>query len=356
MKKLIVPLLILLLFGCDSEKETMPDSDYYQITGKAQGTTYSILYQDEKGRNFKTGVDSLLLAFDASLSTYVENSEISSFNRSDSGVAISEVFAEMLLHAWFVYEESEQAFDPTINPLLSFWGFNKEKISQPDSIDPTAIQEALAKKGFDQIGFSYAQAQYPISDLPVSSYQEEGVLVKQEPYLQLNFNAIAQGFSVDLLARYLSEKGISQYMIELGGETLVNGKNATGEPWRIGVDKPKEGKRELNAIIHLEEGALASSGNYRKFYVKNGKKYAHTIDPRTGYPVDHGLLSATVLAPTCWMADGFATACMVNGPDLSKKLAEDNPEIEVYLVYDLEGEITSYTSKGLKEKIELLAD
>lgn len=328
-------------------------SEYLKVSGYAQGTTYTVIYSDSLQHDFARSIDSVLVRFDSSLSTYKPNSIVSRFNTSDSGVDIDLVFKRMIGHAFYVYKLSEQTFDPSINPLLSYWGFNKELIENPDTIDEIRIVELLSLKGFDKLEFIYGEGiTYPIDQLQFSSYAGGGFL-KKPKNLEVNFNAIAQGFSVDLIGEFLKIKGVKNYMVEVGGEANVLGVNQDGNPWRLGVDKPIFNKeRELQAVVNLAEGALATSGNYRKFYVKDGKKYAHTINPKTGFPVEHNLLSATVLAPSCWMADGIATACMVNGVEWTKEFADSNSDVEVFLIYDVDGTITTYSSIGMKELIK----
>lgn len=342
------------VLGCsNSHTGDTIKSEYLKVSGYAQGTTYTAIYSDSLLRDFAKSIDSVLVRFDSSLSTYKPNSIVSRFNTSDSGEDIDVVFRRMIDHAFYVYKLSEQAFDPSINPLLSYWRFNKELIENPDTIDEIRIAELLSLKGFDKLEFIYGDGiTYPIDQLRLSSYAGGGFLRKPKN-LELNFNAIAQGFSVDLIAEYLNSKGITNYMIEVGGEAIVLGVNQDGNPWRLGIDKPIANReRELQAVVNLTQGAVATSGNYRKFYIKEGKKYAHTINPKTGFPVEHNLLSATVLAPSCWMADGIATACMVNGVEWTKELAVSNADIEIFLIYDVDGTTTTYSSSGIKELIK----
>lgn len=345
-------LFVLLLIGCRNSSKHQ--ENYFKVTGNAQGTTYSIIYSDSLARNFKPQIDSLLQRFDSSLSTYKPNSIISRFNNSDSGVVVDLTFVDMLSKSWTVYQISEGAFDPSINPLLSFWGFNKEKIENIDSIDVQQLNLALSQKGFNQLVVAYDGREILLKDIPYLSYKGDKFLKKPFKGLQLNFNAIAQGYSVDLLAKMLEKFGCKNYMVELGGEMKVKGNNTQKELWRLGVDEPIENasERKLNAIISLNNGALATSGNYRKFYVKNGKKYAHTINPKDGYPVQHNLLSTTIIAEDCWMADGLATACMVKGVEWAKTLTHEVKGLNVYLIYDEEGKFSTFQSNPKAWKLE----
>jgi thiamine biosynthesis lipoprotein len=326
------------VLGCSNQpSRDAIQTEYLKVTGYAQGTTYTVIYSDSLSRDFSRSIDSLLVRFDSSLSTYKPNSIISQFNKSDTGLDVDMLFIRMIENSLFVYNLTDQSFDPSINPVLSYWGFNKELIENPDTIDPEKIEQLLSLKGFDKLIIKSGGVNYPIQQLVFSSYKGGGFL-KKPAGLELNFNAIAQGLSVDLIAEFLRTLGVNHYMVEVGGESIVKGENQDGNPWRLGVDKPiVNTERKLQAIINLKNGAVATSGNYRKFYVKDGKKYAHTINPKTGYPAEQNLLSATVVAPSCWMADGLATACMVNGVEWSKSFASNNNEIEVFLIYDADG-------------------
>ena len=329
-------------------------TNYLKVTGNAQGTTYSIIYSDSSNRNLKPQIDSLLARFDSSLSTYKPNSIISRFNNSDSGLVVDPTFIDMLSKSWIVYQISEGSFDPSINPLLSFWGFNKEKIENIDTINQSKLQSALSQKGFDKLALVHNGNEVPIQEISYLSFKGDLFLKKAFPEFQLNFNAIAQGFSVDLVAEFLTQMGCKNYMVEIGGEMKVKGKNVQNNLWRLGVDEPNENQteRKLKAVITIGEGALATSGNYRKFYIKNGKKYPHTIDPKSGYPVTHNLLSTTILAETCWMADGLATACMVNGLDWVKSLPEKVSGLNTYLIFDEDGKFVTYRSNEKSWQLE----
>jgi len=351
MTKIVNFIVILFLFSCTSQKNN--NSDYFKVTGNAQGTTYSIQYDDSLKRNFKPQIDSLLARFDSSLSTYKSNSIISNFNNSDSGCIVDVLFIEMVGKSFEVYNLTKGSFDPSINPLLTFWGFNKEKIENLNKIDSKIIDSLLSKKGFEKLIVIQKNNQFSLSDLSYSSFKGESFLKKPYKEFELNFNAVAQGYSVDLISTFLKSKRVNNYMVELGGEMRVLGENVNGNNWRLGIDKPLEnGEREIKAVVNLKKGGLATSGNYRKYYIKDGKKYAHTIDPKTGYPVTHNLLSATVISDECWMADALATACMVNGIEWSKSLPEKLKNCEVYLIYNEGKEMKSFASNAEKWQLE----
>lgn len=331
MKKLLLALTILSLIACNNKPKKKTPTE---VKGYAQGTTYQILYLDD--RNFQRSVDSLLIEIDNSLSTYNKRSLITTFNKSDKGVKTDVFFADVLTMAKEVYKTTEGAFNPTVAPLVNAWGFGFENTAKNDS---TTIDSLLQYTNFDAIRF------------------QNDSIIKTQKEVMLDFNAIAQGYTVDVLAAFFNEKQVKNYMIEVGGEIITKGKNADKKWWRIGIDKPLENQQErtLYSIVNLENAALATSGNYRKFYEKDGIKYSHTIHPKSGYPVKHSLLSATVITKKCALADAYATAFMVLGLDKSKALLASNPELEAVLIYaDENGDLQTYVSKSLASKIEVV--
>ena len=332
MKKLAGYFFTLLFLGC-VDNQTIKEE--IKVEGYAQGTTYHITYISFDGVNYQRSIDSLLIEIDNSLSTYQDRSIISKFNQSDSIQVMDNMFLAVFNNAKTVYQLSEGAFDPTIAPIVNAWGFGFKNLANTDS---TFIDSLMQYVNFNEV-------------IIVDS-----LVVKSNPYVMLDFNAIAQGYSVDVLSEFLETKGITNYMVEVGGEIRVKGKNHSDTLWRIGIDKPIENNtnRELQAIINLDNIALATSGNYRKYYEKNGMKYSHTIDPQTGYPVQHNLLSATVLAPTCAMADAYATTFMVLGLEKSKKLLEELDGVEALLIYvDEKNKMSTFSTKEISNFIEL---
>ena len=317
-----------------AQEESIP---YTFITGKAQGTTYNITYQDEEKRNFKKEVDSLLLAFDKSLSTYREYSEISYFNKDeiDSLNFKTHYFYPVLEASQKVYEASKGAFDPTIYPLIKAWGFGKDESNFPDT---ATVQNIKTHVGFDKIAFN------------------EQAVWKKTDDIGLNFNAIAQGYAIDVLFDYITGGGVENVMIELGGEVRAAGVNDRNEAWSIGIDNPQAGKggSDRAAIVKLKNQAVSTSGNYRNFFVKDGVTYGHTIDPRTGFPVQRDIISATVLAPDCMQADAWSTAFMVLGLQESKVILKEQPQLKAYFIYiDENGTTQNFVSEDLKDKIIL---
>ena len=307
-----------------------------KIAGEAQGTTYQITYFSENNSNFKDGIDSILKRIDLSLSTYVPGSIISKINNNDTGVTVDDHFKEVFNKAMEVSKKTQGSFDVTVAPVINAWGFGFTRKGEADS--------AMIDSLLDFIGYSMVRL-------------EGNKLIKVKPQVILDFNAIAPGYTVDVLASYLESKGIVDYLIELGGEVITKGKKYRDGYWTVGIDKPNEIQTEgrpLQAIIKVKDRALATSGNYRKFYVKNGKKYAHIIDPYTGYPAKHNLLSATVLAAECMAADAYATTFMVMGMEKSKQFISEHEELhlDVFFIYDENGVWKTYTSEKLKEWIK----
>ncbi len=307
-----------------------------KIDGEAQGTTYQITYFSENNLNLKVGIDSILKRIDLSLSTYVPGSVISKINNNDTGITVDDHFVKVFNKAMEVSKKTQGLFDVTVAPVVNAWGFGFTRKGEVDS--------AMIDSLLDFIGYEMVRL--------------EGIKLKKvKPQVILDFNAIAPGYTVDVLASYLESKGIFNYLIELGGEVIGKGKKYRDGYWTVGIDKPNEIQTEgrpLQAIIKLKDRALATSGNYRKFYVKNGKKYAHIIDPYTGYPAKHNLLSATVLAAECMAADAYATAFMVMGMEKSKQFIAEHEELhlDVFFIYDENGVWKTYISEKLKERIK----
>ncbi|GAB4334544.1 MAG: FAD:protein FMN transferase [Flammeovirgaceae bacterium] len=315
-------------------KQTALPKEIY-VQGTTMGTTpYNIKYLDEQQRNFKEEIDKVLKEFNQSLSTYIPDSEISKFNKNDSLTYESHYFYPVLDRSKMVYERTQGAFDPTVMPLVKAWGFGPGKT-------PQEMTQAKVDSLLQLVGFQYI------------SYDKKTVR-KSKNNVELDFSAIAGGYASDLVAELLLEKGIENFMVEIGGEVVCRGTNSKGEIWSIGIENPvvaEEGGKEISSIIRLENKALATSGNYRNFYIKDGKKYAHTLDPKTGYPVEHSLLSATVVAKDCMDADAYATAFMVMGVEKSIDFLKQNTDIQALLIYDEGGKMKIFMTEGLKEYV-----
>lgn len=314
----------------NKKNETVTSSFYFQTTGHAQGTTYNVIYKDEQKRNLSHSVDSILKAFDQELSIYVDSSTISKINQlpKDSSYSLSifneKHFEECFFLAKDVYHKTNHAFNPAIYPLVKYWGFLN--FEQGDEEHQQSEIDSLLQI----IDFSDSAIQMIIGN--------SGNVIVKHKNSKFDFNAIAQGYSVDVVAAYLEGIGINNYMVEIGGELKTKGKNAKGSTWKIGIDKPiensKPGEKEFQIVAGLSNNALATSGNYRKFYEKDGVKYSHTIDPETGKPVQHQLLSATVITNNCALADAYATAFMVMGTEKTQTFINENKDfnLSVYLV------------------------
>jgi thiamine biosynthesis lipoprotein len=322
---------VLFLYAC----QPTDTGAWIKISGYTQGTTYNITYLTPDSINYQGEIENLLSGFDRSLSTWVDTSLISKVNQDSVGLSPDSYFETCFRAAGIVNRESQGAFDISIGPLVNAWGFGYTEASE---IDSSLVRELLPLVGMDQIRI------------------ENGIIVKDNPGVLLDMNAIAQGYAVDVIYEFFLSEGLENYLVEIGGEVRTKGTNPRGTSWRVGIDRPVEGLQipgaDLQAIIEISDQSLATSGNYRRFYEKDGKKYAHTINPKTGWPVRHGLLSATVLTRDCMMADAWATAFMVMGTEKSIRFLEDRKDLQAYLIYnDENGDYRIWYTEGLKEKI-----
>ena len=318
--------LLLLINSCAPKPK-----EYIQVEGFAQGTTFSIVYYDSLKRNFSASFDSIFLVIDNSMSVYNDSSIISRFNKNEIST-IDLLLAEVINISDSVYKETQGAFDITVGPVIRAIGFGKDKVK---GIDSAKVRSLLPLIGMDQL---------KIDGL---------TLIKTKPEIQIDVNAIAQGYTVDVIANFLKSKGVCNFLVEVGGEICAYGISSRGTNWVVGLDKPIEYAmpgEEIQTKISLAGGrGLATSGNYRKFIEVDSLKYSHTINPKTGFPVLNTLLSATVIAPTAARADGLATAFMVNGLNWSINFVNSNPNIDAYLIYsDKDGKYNVWVSKGLK--------
>ncbi len=294
------------------------------------GTIYNITYQYDE--NLKTEIEAELKRFDLSLSPFNEQSVISRINRNEE-VAVDSFFQTCFLRSMEISEATKGAFDITVAPLVNAWGFGFKKGTFPND---AMVDSLLQTIGYQKIRL------------------ENGKIVKEDPRILLNCSAVAKGYAVDVVAGLLQRKGIQNFMVDIGGEVVVKGKNPTHRPWRIGINKPVDDSlsvnQDLQTVLEVSDVALATSGNYRNYYYKDGKKYAHTIDPRTGYPVQHSILSATVIAKDCMTADALATSFMVMGLEPSKELCAAHPDIEAYFIYTGEdGKFKTFQTEGMNK-------
>lgn len=305
------------------------DSAYLTVQGQTMGTTYNIKYQDEQQRNFKASIDSLLEVFNQSVNHYLPNSEITRFNQQDTLYFELPFFYPVLKRSQEIVQATDGAFDPTVAPLINAWGFGPEESQLPDD---ATVDSLLQLVGYDKIEYT---PEY---------------ITRKVPNVTLNFSAIAKGYGVDVVGDFLRSKEIENFMVEIGGEVLCRGLNDQGNLWRIGVDNPNQ-VGQMSAAIALDNQAIATSGDYRNYYVRDGKKYAHTIDPKTGRQVKHSVLSVSVIADDCMTADGYATAFMVVGLEQAREIAAQQAGLEVYIIYDDNGTTKTFQTEGMKEMI-----
>ena len=322
-------IFIFLLISCESEKS---NSILVSDSGQTQGTYYHIKYMIEDGESLKKNIDSLLIVIDNSLSTYNPNSLISRINNGEI-IATDSMLRTVFRAANEVYENTNGAFDCSITPLVNAWGFG---FSNKEKMDTARVIELLNLVDFKKIKLS-----------------NDTILMNKN--MMLDFNSLAQGYTVDLIAHMFDGIGLDNYLIEVGGEIKSKGKNPDNNFWTIGVDRPTEiinPKDRFQFILNLFNTSLATSGNYRKFYQENGVKYSHVINPKTGFPSFNKLLSVTVIHESCMKADAYATAFMVMGLKKSKLYLDKNADLEAYIVYrDTDGELNTFISEDLQKRI-----
>lgn len=316
-------ILAVLILSCT------PKDRYMTVTGYAQGGTYTVklnLNGNEgtvkvKPEEIRDSIDTILKKIDNSLSGYNKNSLLSRFNEGES-ITPDSLFTDIFSHAVRIYNETDGVVDVAAGPLFDLWGFGFKSGDFPSDAKVREVMQACGMKR-----------------------------MLAENKGQLNYNAIAQGYSCDLVAEYLYSIGVKDMMVDIG-EIFCDGLNPSGQPWSLGIDKPTDGNNELGAqiqgIFRAPEGphGIVTSGNYRKFYIKDGKKYSHSIDPRTGYPVTHNLLSATIVADDALTADAYATYCMVVGLEEAKLMIESREDLEGCLIYDQDGTFMTWCSTG----------
>ncbi len=342
-RKFILPTVIIVIvilgvwiFDRKSKAKEEAAKEYQIIHGNTQGTTYNITYRYLQDVDLQAEIVELLRNFDLSLSTYEPLSIISRINQNDSSVEVDEKFEEVFSEASRIYEKSGGAFDITVAPIVNAWGFG---FTPGADVDSAMIDSLLQFVGMDKVRL------------------EDKKIIKDLPQVMLDVNAIAQGYSVDVVSDFLEDKNIENYLVEIGGELRCKGLNPKGENWKIGIDRPQDGNiipgQNMQAVIAMKNKSLATSGNYRKFYEKDGIKYAHSINPTTGYPVLTQLLSATIIADKCMTADGYATAFMVMGLEKSIALLElENEELDAYLIYsDDKGKFRVHSTSGMKKYV-----
>ena len=333
---------------CDSAStSTEQTPDYLKISGKTMGTTYSIIYQDLHQKNYKPQIDSILVAINQEVSTYIEDSDISLFNKKQDGKYVFKLKEKPHFHANLmasrpIFEKTGGHFDPTVMPLVNYWGFGYTEKRTINKADEAKIDTILKSVGFDNI--------------QVTINNEDVEVLKQNPKTELDFSAIAKGYAVDVIGTFLVSNHVEHFFIEIGGETFCKGRSKRGDEWALGINTPSKDAKltDIEQIVRLTNKGLATSGNYRNYHqAEDGSIYAHTINPKTGFPEKSNLLSATVVAKDCMTADAFATAFMVMGKDKAIEMARTLPEIDIFLIYGNEkGEMLTYSSEGFLKFIE----
>lgn len=333
--KYLVFILTMVMVAC----QPSVNEKVYLIEGEAQGSTYHIKYIAERDENLKPAIDSILEVIDRSMSTYRSDSAISKINQGDTTVVVDEHFRKVFEASQQIWQESEGLFDPTVGVLVNAWGFGKQKISEADLPTDKKIDSLRKYVGFDKVALT-----------------EKNLIKKRYTEILFDFNAIAQGYTSDVVANYLSARGIKNYIVEIAGEMYLKGKNTVEDKsWTIGVENPLKplDDRDLVATIQFTNQGLATSGNYRKVWTdSNGRKYVHSINPLTGRATQSDVLSATVVAPSTMLADGYATMFMVMGLAKSKAFLEKHTDLAVLLVYsDDKHQEATYKTKSFEKLI-----
>ena len=330
--KLALPLVVIAIIIAIAVMMGHKDEPYQRNSGFIFGTSYNITYQCAE--DHKADIEMALAEVDASLSPFNDSSVITHVNRNED-VVLDRLFLDVFRLAQKINEDTDGAFDITVAPLVNAWGFGFKNGVNPDE---KAIDSLRQVVGFQKVRL------------------EGGKIIKADPRVMLDCSAIAKGYGVDVVANLLRKIGIKNFMVEIGGEVVTSGVNPDRHPWRIGVTKPTDDSlsvnNELQTVINVTDKAMATSGNYRNFYYKGGRKYAHTIDPKTGYPVQHSILSATVITDDCATADAYATSFMVLGMEKAKKILDRHPEMMAYFIYnDESGQNQVWFSPSLEDKI-----
>ncbi len=347
---------IFFLFSCKNEPQQPQPSpspsaeNYSLIGGKTMGTTYSVKYQGGNTQQINNELDSLFKSINESVSVYEKESLISKFNAAETHLFEIETENDLNIHfitnftkSVLIHKQTDGLFDPTVMPLVNYWGFGYTGKNPITSVDEKKIQSILSYVGMKKINYQ------------IENESKKHQFKKENKNIQLDFGAIAKGYAVDKAGELLASKGIQNYLVEIGGEVVNQGKNPENKPWVIGINTPKENAKinDFQIYVHLSGKGLATSGNYRNFYEVNGKKYSHTINPTTGFPERSHLLSATIIADNCMTADAFATACMVGGLEKSLEIINNNASLEGYFVYsDDEGNLQSKHTEGFNKYLK----
>ena len=300
------------------------------LQGLAQGSYYAVTYYDEQNRNFQHEIDSIFHAVDMSVNLWVDSSIISKINRNEE-VTLDSIFIDNFNIAQKAARLSDGYFDPTISPIVAAWGFSYKS---GDSLTPQLIDSLRQLVDYRNIRI------------------ENGKVVKENPAMTLDFNAIAQGYTSDLIARFLESRGVKIFLVDTGGEIMARGEKPDGKPWIVGIEKPAENmdsERIVQTRIALRDKGLVTSGSTRKYVERNGKRYSHCINPKTGYPVEHQLLSVTVMAENSVWADALASICMVMGKERSLPLIQGMDGVEAYYIFvNDKNELETFATEGFR--------
>ena len=344
MKRLIFLLAIISIVSCTTTPpepivETKP---YSLIGGKTMGTTYSAKFDGDNPKEINDALDALFLEINMAVSTYIDSSLISKFNKNEAvdfnTEDVKHHFSTNYSKSSEVYAKTDGLFDPTVMPLVNYWGFGYDESEEVTEIDKSEIKSILEYVGFDKLDEK-------------GSNSQQHLINKKNPKTELDFSALAKGYGADQAGKLLESKGIKNYLIEIGGEVYTKGFNQAGKPWVIGVNTPKEEARinDFKAYIGLSGKGMATSGNYRNYYEIDGKKFSHTINPKTGFPERSSLLSATIIANDCMTADAYATACMVTGLEKALEIINNDNSLEGYFIFaDKSGTLQTKYTEGFK--------
>lgn len=327
--RVIAGIILLVFSSCKKSP-----SKYIYNEGFIYGTMYHMVYESPNGKDLQDEITLKLEEYTKIFSTYDKESTISKIN-NNIDTKLEPEFITCFKKAMEISKITHGAFDITCGPMVNAWGFGPE---EKEKMTPEIIDSLKAITGYQKVKL------------------ENGKIIKENPHMKLDMSAISKGYTCDLMGDFLRQKDCKNYMVEIGGEVVAKGKNAKGNIWTIGISKPDEdaffASNDYQAKVHLPDHALATSGNYRNFYVEDGKKYAHTINPKTGYPVQHSLLSSTVLANNCMTADAYATSFMVLGMEDGIEIVKEHPELKVYFIYaDNDGNNQVYMSDNFQQHL-----
>ena len=298
--------------------------------GTTQGSYYSITYFDNQNRNFAHEFDSIFKEIENTLSLWDENSIIRKVNRNDTAVVLNQIFIDNFNYAMKAAELSEGYFDPTIGPLVSAWGFH---FKEGMTMTPEIIDSLRQLVGYKKVKI------------------EEGRVVKENPNMTLDFNAVAQGYTTDMIGEFLLSKDVDNFLVDVGGEIMAKGNKPNGDFWKVGIEKPAENKddeRIVQEIVELKDRSIVTSGNYRKYVEQDGKRYSHSLNPMTGYPSENNLLSATIICDNTAWADCLASICMLVGMEKAIEIIDTQDNVEAFFIYEENGEVKTQSLKDSK--------